>query len=98
VLVLSDSTDDKTLQKEKDGLSIKKGDEVKFNVGIEKNGKRIAMNVQALPKGTIPSQAEKHACRGYILVEPSHTEIAKTQLRGNSRARAGAGTGAGASR
>merc|ERR1712238_292696 len=47
-------------------------------------------NVQQLPKGTIPSQTEKHACRGYILVEPSHTEIAKATPRGNVRARAGA--------
>lgn len=62
---------------------IRKGDEVKFDIGKhEKSGKRIAMNVVILPQGTlqIPSKAEKNACKGIILMEPSHTSLSNTPL------------------
>jgi hypothetical protein len=63
------------------GNNIRKGDEVKFDVGTEKNGKRLAMNVTVLPKGTIPNEADKNACRGFILLEPAHTTLKNTPLR-----------------
>lgn len=62
---------------------IRKGDEVKFDLATEKNGKRVALNVKVVQKGTIPSKAEKNACRGIILLEPSHTTLStnNTPLR-----------------
>merc|ERR1712087_374817 len=63
--------------------NIKKGDEVKFDIGkIEKTGKRVALNVTVLPLGTlqIPSKADKNACKGIILMEPSHTSLSNTPL------------------
>jgi cold shock CspA family protein len=59
----------------------RKGDEVKFDVGLEKSGKRLALNVQLLSKGTIPVKAAKNACQGLILMEPSHTSLSDTPLR-----------------
>jgi len=66
---------------------IRKGDEVKFDIGKnEKNGKRIAMNIVVLPNGTlqIPSKAEKNACTGMILMEPSHTSLSNTPAHASS--------------
>lgn len=63
---------------------LKKGDEVKFEVGVEKNGKRVALNVTLLPKGTIPNAADKNACRGYVLLQPSHTTLANSPVRHTS--------------
>lgn len=63
--------------------NIKKGDEVKFDIGkIEKTGKRVALNVTVLPHGTlqIPSKADENACKGIILMEPSHTSLSNTPL------------------
>ena len=60
---------------------IRKGDEVKFNIGTERGGKRVALDVTVLPKGTIPSTADKNACTGFILMEPSHTTLKKVTLR-----------------
>lgn len=57
---------------------IKKGDEVKFDIGKhDKNGKRVALNIVVLPYGTlqIPSNPDKNACKGFILLEPSHTVL-----------------------
>uniref|UniRef100_A0A7S3L0B6 CSD domain-containing protein n=1 Tax=Amphora coffeiformis TaxID=265554 RepID=A0A7S3L0B6_9STRA len=65
----------------KDSSPIRKGDEVKFNIGKEKNGKRIALNVTVLPKGTVPTKADKNACEGFVLLEPSHTTIKNVPLR-----------------
>lgn len=65
----------------KDGPNIRKGDEVKFNIGTEKNGKRVALNVTLLPKGSLPSKADKNACEGIVLLEPSHTTLKNTPLR-----------------
>ena len=75
----TDPPDDSVLSKKK--TTIRKGDEVKFDVGTEKNGKRVAMNVAVIPKGTIPSQADKNACRGFILLGPSYTTLKNTPLR-----------------
>ena len=65
----------------KDAPPVRKGDEVKFNIGTEKNGKRVALNVQVLPKGTMPGKADKNACQGIVLLEPSHTTLKNTPLR-----------------
>lgn len=59
----------------------RKGDEVKFDIGVEKSGKRVAANVEVLPKGTIPSKPAKDACRGLVLMVPSHTSLSDTPLR-----------------
>jgi len=66
---------------------IKKGDEVKFDIVIGKNGKRAAEKVTVLPRGTIklPVKAEKNACQGYILMEPSFTTLSNTPLHLSSK-------------
>jgi cold shock CspA family protein len=61
-----------------------KGDEVKFDIGVEKNGKRVALNVEVLPKGAIPSNPSKNACLGFLLMEPSHTSLVDTPNRKGS--------------
>ena len=65
------------------GVLIRKGDEVTFNIGTGKNGKRLALNVRVLPHGTlnIPTKTSKDACQGYILMEPSYTSLANTPSR-----------------
>mmetsp|Transcript_39771 Transcript_39771/g.44519 ORF Transcript_39771/g.44519 Transcript_39771/m.44519 type:complete len:1291 (-) Transcript_39771:103-3975(-) len=69
------------LPKEKRGNGyFSKGDEVKFNIALE-GSKRIAINVESVRKGTIPSVASKNACLGYILMEPSHTRLSDTPIR-----------------
>jgi cold shock CspA family protein len=78
--VVSDSSGNETPTSKKQ-VQIRKGDEVKFEIGVEKNGKRIALMVQVVPKGTIPAKAAKNACRGFILLEPSHTNLADTPAR-----------------
>jgi cold shock CspA family protein len=55
--------------------SFRKGDEVKFDIVTECNGKRVATNVETLAKGTIPSKATKNACQGFVLMEPSNTSL-----------------------
>jgi hypothetical protein len=65
----------------RDGLPVRKGDEVKFTIGTEKNGKRVALNVTLLPKGSVPSKEDKNAARGIVLLEPSHTSLKNTPLR-----------------
>lgn len=57
-----------------------KGNEVKFDIAME-GSKRIAINVENVRKGTIPSVASKNACLGYILMEPSHTTLSNTPVR-----------------
>jgi len=59
----------------------RRGDEVEFEIFVEKSGKRVAKNVEVLPKGTIPSKAAANACNGFILMEPSHTSLSDTPLR-----------------
>lgn len=59
----------------------RKGDEVKFDIALEKSGKRVALNIELLPKGTMPVKATKNACQGFILMEPSHTTLSDTPLR-----------------
>jgi cold shock CspA family protein len=60
----------------------RKGDEVKFDTGIDpKTGKPMAINVEIVPIGTIPSKASKNACRGIILMEPTHTSLSDTPSR-----------------
>jgi cold shock CspA family protein len=80
VSTTTDSSDD-AQPKKKVTSNIRKGDEVKFDVGTEKNGKRVAMNVTLLPKGTIPNEADKNACRGLILLQPAHTTLKNTPQR-----------------
>jgi cold shock CspA family protein len=57
-----------------------KGNEVEFDIAME-GSKRIAINVENVRKGTIPSAASKNACLGYVLMEPSHTTLSNTPLR-----------------
>ena len=60
----------------------KKGDEVKFHVGTDpRTGKNMAQNVEIVPIGTIPSKPAKNACRGIILMEPTHTRLSDTPVR-----------------
>jgi cold shock CspA family protein len=69
------------LPEDQSSLEVKKGDEVKFNVATEGNGKRVAVSVCQLPRGTIQSLLEKDACKGYILLEPSRTTAKTTVVR-----------------
>jgi len=62
-----------------------KGSEVKFDIAME-GAKRIAINIENVPKGTIPSVASKNACLGYILMEPSHTTLKNTPARKTAKA------------
>lgn len=61
---------------------IRKGDEVRFDVGPGKNGKLTATAISILPRGTLKlpaSKVDKSAlCTGYVLLEPSHTSLANT--------------------
>eukprot|EP00536_Pseudo-nitzschia_multiseries_P008740 jgi/Psemu1/21292/gm1.21292_g len=57
-----------------------KGNEVKFDIALE-GMKRVAINVEHVPNGTIPSVASKNACLGYVLMEPSHTTLKNTPAR-----------------
>jgi len=72
---------------------VKKGDEVKFDIGVAKKGKRTAINIHIVPRGTlnIPTRAEKNACRGFVLMEPSHTTLKNTPARQASRGTAAKG-------
>jgi len=67
-----------------------KGSEVKFDIAME-GSKRIAINVECVRKGTIPSAASKNACLGYILMEPSHTTLSNTPVRKTAKAKVGNG-------
>ena len=80
------------------GGSIRKGDEVKFNIGTEKNGKRVALNISLLPKGTVPVKADKNACEGFVLLEPSATSLKNTPLRHTSSMMSNASTASTSSR
>ena len=74
---------------------VKKGEEVEFDIVVGKKGKRTAINIHVVPRGTlnIPTRAEKNACRGFVLMEPSHTTLSNTPSRQASRAPAGKGNG-----
>lgn len=65
---------------------IRKGDEVKFDIGTEKNGKRVALNVTVLPKETISSKPDPNACKGIILLQPAYTTLKNTPIRHASSA------------
>ena len=69
------------------GSPVKTGDEVKFDIVVGKKGKRTAINIHVVPRGTlnIPTRADKNACRGLILMEPSHTSLSNTPARQASR-------------
>lgn len=57
------------------GKSVRKGDEVKFQIHAEKSGKRVAQHISILPRGTIPVKNDKNACQGIVLLQPTHTEL-----------------------
>jgi len=63
-------------------VTIRKGDEVKFDVEHGKNGKLNATNIIVLPRGTLKlipiNKSSDNTCTGYILMEPSHTSLANT--------------------
>ena len=54
---------------------IHKGDEVKFKIGTEKNGKRVAVDIEIVSSGVVASKPDSNACKGYILVEPTDTKV-----------------------
>ena len=64
-------------------MTLRKGDEVSFDVHVAKNGKRTAVNIRKLPRGTleVTSRAHKNACHGYVLMEPSHSTLSNTPNR-----------------
>lgn len=68
--------------------NVRKNDEVSFKIGQEKTGKRIALHVTVLPRGTIPCKADKNACTGIVLLEPTHTELKNTKTLNNSHSTA----------
>jgi cold shock CspA family protein len=72
---------------------IAKGDEVTFDIGVGTKGKRTAININVVPRGTlsIPVKADKNACRGFVLMEPSHTSLSNTPVRQAARAPANKG-------
>lgn len=63
---------------------LQKGDEVKFDIQVEKGGKRVAVNVAPLPKGTIPTNVDSNTCQGLILMIPSHSILKNTPTRTRS--------------
>eukprot|EP00934_Nitzschia_sp_Nitz4_P001468 Nitzschia sp. Nitz4//scaffold45_size130396//44087//47542//NITZ4_003443-RA/size130396-processed-gene-0.98-mRNA-1//-1//CDS//3329552380//1468//frame0 len=68
--------------KDKKKSAAKKGDEVKFDIGVDpKSGKRVAQNVEVVAKGTVPQKAAKNACRGIVLMEPTQTTSSENTLR-----------------
>ena len=71
------------------GPNIRRGDEVSFEYGRDKNGKPVAKKVTVVAKGTIPTSAAKNACKGIILMEPVHT-LRNAPVR-NSTPRKGTG-------
>mmetsp|Transcript_21788 Transcript_21788/g.30717 ORF Transcript_21788/g.30717 Transcript_21788/m.30717 type:complete len:1474 (-) Transcript_21788:2380-6801(-) len=90
--VLKETEDRTTPSKKRSGqIGIRKGDEVKFDIEVGKNGKRTATSVQVLPKGTlnIATKAEKNACTGIVLMEPSHTTLSNTPIRHSSHGSTG---------
>jgi cold shock CspA family protein len=85
------------LPNDRRGQSLRKGDEVKFDIALE-GTKRVATNVKKVPKGTIPSTASKNACLGYVLMEPSHTSLSDTPMRKTTSNMSGGGEKLGNSR
>lgn len=86
-----------------DSITLRKGDEVKFDVGTGKNGKLNATSISVLPRGTlklIPTNkaAADNTCTGYILMEPSHTSLANTPSHSVGLQSSGPAAGVGASR
>lgn len=65
---------------------LRKGDEVEFSIATERNGKRVALDVKMLPRGTIISKTDKNACKGFILLEPTNTIHTNNSLRHSSNA------------
>jgi cold shock CspA family protein len=74
---------------------IAKGDEVTFDIGVGKKGKRTAININVVPRGmlNIPTKTDKNACRGFVLMEPSHTILSNTPVRQATRAPVKKGNG-----
>ena len=57
--------------------SIRKGDEVEFDITVGESGKKCATNVRIRSKGTlnITMNTDKNACHGIVLMEPPHTTL-----------------------
>jgi hypothetical protein len=74
---------------------IAKGDEVTFDIAVGKQGKRTAININVVPRGTlnIPTKAEKNACHGFVLVDPSQISLSNAPVRQASRTPAKKGNG-----
>lgn len=82
---------------------VKKGDEVKFMIATKQGGKRTAVGIEILPRGTlsIPAKAAKNACEGFVLLEPSTSSLKNTPNQkslspvrgGSSHKLGGGGTG-----
>jgi hypothetical protein len=85
--VLNCDKDSPTSKKRRGGGVIAKGDEVTFDIAVGKQGKRTAININVVPRGTlnIPTKAEKNACHGFVLVDPSQISLSNAPVRQASR-------------
>ena len=63
--------------------SIRKGDEVEFDISVDESGKKCATNIRILSKGSlnIAVKADWNACHGIVLMEPPHTTLRNTTNR-----------------
>ena len=74
---------------------LRKNDEVRFRTEM-KNGRPTAVDIYCLPFGTLhlavavsPKVERQLSCRGYVLLEPSHTTLGNTPSRMEVRAGTG---------
>lgn len=60
--------------------TIRKGDEVTFDIVNQTDRKLFAKNIVIVPQGTITisNRGDKNQCQGYILMAPLHTSLAPT--------------------
>jgi hypothetical protein len=93
--VLNSDKDSPTSKKRRGGGVIAKGDEVTFDIAVGKQGKRTAININVVPRGTlnIPTKAEKNACHGFVLVDPSQISLSNAPIRQASQMPAKKGNG-----
>lgn len=61
--------------------TIKRGDNVKFEIANDQLGKKVATNIELVPGETTIIIADKDACQGIVLLQPSHTSAKNTPKR-----------------
>jgi len=64
--------------------TLQAGDEVKFRIGKDKKGKRVAIDVTRLAPGSLESKSEASSCKGFILLQPTKTSLKNTPSRQRS--------------